>query len=45
VRPESLHGGERDAAWKTIVQRSPNFGDYAKGTDREIPVIRLTPSA
>jgi deazaflavin-dependent oxidoreductase (nitroreductase family) len=45
VTPESLHDGERDAAWKTIVERSPNFGDYAKGTDREIPVIRLTPAA
>jgi deazaflavin-dependent oxidoreductase (nitroreductase family) len=45
VNPESLHGSERDAAWKTIVERSSNFGDYAKGTDREIPVIRLTPAA
>jgi deazaflavin-dependent oxidoreductase (nitroreductase family) len=45
VNPESLHGSERDAAWKTIVERSPNFGEYEKGTDREIPVIRLTPSA
>jgi deazaflavin-dependent oxidoreductase (nitroreductase family) len=45
VSPESLHGSERDAAWKTIVERSPNFGEYEKGTDREIPVIRLTPSA
>ena len=45
VTPESLHGAQRDAAWKTIVERAPNFGDYEKGTDREIPVIRLTPSA
>jgi deazaflavin-dependent oxidoreductase (nitroreductase family) len=45
VIPESLHGSERGAAWKTIVERSPNFGDYEKGTDREIPVVRLTPSA
>jgi deazaflavin-dependent oxidoreductase (nitroreductase family) len=45
VIPESLHGSERDAAWKTIVERSPNFGDYEKSTDREIPVIRLTPAA
>ncbi len=42
VTPESLHGSERDAAWKTIVELSPNFGDYEKGTNREIPVIRLT---
>ena len=45
VVPESLHGAERDRAWKTIVERSPNFGDYEKGTDREIPVVRLTPVA
>ena len=45
VTPESLHGSERVAAWKTIVEQSSNFGDYEKGTDREIPVIRLTPSA
>jgi deazaflavin-dependent oxidoreductase (nitroreductase family) len=43
VTAESLHGSERAAAWKTIVERSPNFGDYEKGTDREIPVIRLKP--
>ncbi len=45
VTPESLHGTERDAAWKTIVERSPNFGEYEKGTDREIPVVRLIPAA
>jgi deazaflavin-dependent oxidoreductase (nitroreductase family) len=45
VTPESLHGRERAAAWKSIVERSPNFGDYEKSTDREIPVIQLTPSA
>jgi deazaflavin-dependent oxidoreductase (nitroreductase family) len=45
VAPESLHDSDRDAAWKVIVKRSPNFGDYEKSTDREIPVIRLTPSS
>ncbi len=45
VTPESLHGTERDAAWKEIVALSPNFGDYEKGTDREIPVVRLTPDS
>ena len=44
VSPESLHGAERDGAWKVIVERSPNFGGYARDTDREIPVVRLTPS-
>jgi len=43
--PEPRHGGEGAAAWTTIVERSPNFGDYEKSTDREIPVIRLTPAA
>ena len=42
VRAESLHGAERDDAWRTIVSLAPNFGEYAKSTDREIPVVKLT---
>jgi deazaflavin-dependent oxidoreductase (nitroreductase family) len=43
VRPESLHGAERDEAWKRIVSLAPNFGKYETTTDRLIPVLRLTP--
>ena len=43
VSPRSLEGTERGSAWKRIVSEAPNFGDYEKKTDREIPVIELTP--
>ncbi len=43
VDPESLHGEERAAAWERIVARSPGYGPYTEKTDREIPIIRLTP--
>lgn len=42
VTAEQLHGREREAALASIVQAAPNFGGYAKKTDRELPVIRLT---
>ncbi len=42
VRPESLEGAERDAAWERIVALAPSFGRYPKATDRLIPVVRLT---
>jgi len=45
VVAESLHGSARDAAWQAIVERSPNFGNYERSTDREIPVIRLRPAS
>ena len=41
VRPESLRGEERAAAWRRIVSLAPGYGGYATKTDREIPVIRL----
>ena len=43
VTPRSLEGAERGSAWKRIVSEAPNFGEYEKKTDREIPVIELTP--
>jgi deazaflavin-dependent oxidoreductase (nitroreductase family) len=45
VHPESLHGAEREEAWKRIVALAPGFGKYETTTDRVIPVIRLTPEA
>jgi hypothetical protein len=38
-----LHGTEREAAWQTLAAAIPRFGRYPHKTDREIPVIRLTP--
>ena len=43
ARPESLHGAEREEAWKHIVSLAPGFAKYETSTDRQIPIIRLTP--
>jgi deazaflavin-dependent oxidoreductase (nitroreductase family) len=43
VSAEQLHGTEREAAWHTLTAAIPRFSGYAEKTDREIPVIRLTP--
>ena len=43
VTAEQLHGDERDAAWQRITALAPGFSKYERITDREIPVIRLTP--
>jgi len=45
VSAESLHGAERERAWKRIVALAPGYGKYGQQTDREIPVVRLTPKA
>jgi len=41
VRPESLRGAEREAAWDKIVALAPGYAGYRTSTDREIPVVRL----
>lgn len=41
VTATQLHGEEREAALRSIVESSPRFGGYKDKTDREIPVIRL----
>ena len=43
VRPELLKGAEYEAAYARIAAESPGYGKYRLQTDREIPVIRLTP--
>jgi deazaflavin-dependent oxidoreductase (nitroreductase family) len=43
VSAEQLHGAEREAGWQTLTAGIPRFGRYPAKTDREIPVIRLTP--
>lgn len=42
VRPASLEGDERTAAYARVVAVSPGYGAYPTRTDREIPVVRLT---
>ena len=43
VRAESLSGDERAHAWDRVVSLAPGYGKYTVDTDREIPVVRLTP--
>lgn len=45
VTATQLHGEEREAALRSIVENSPRFGGYNDKTDREIPVIRLAPKS
>jgi hypothetical protein len=42
---ESLQGSEREAALARVAAIAPRYGEYQKKTDREIPVLRLTPAA
>jgi deazaflavin-dependent oxidoreductase (nitroreductase family) len=43
VTARQLHDSERDQAWQEITTAVPRFGQYQTKTDREIPVICLTP--
>ena len=43
VVAEQLHGSERDEAWRQIAAASPKCAKYQDKTDRELPIIRLTP--
>lgn len=43
VHPDSVNGAERDEAWKGVVSLAPGYGPYETKTDRQIPIIRLTP--
>ena len=45
VRPETLAGDERAAAWARFVAKTPQYGKYGTQTDREIAVVRLTREA
>jgi deazaflavin-dependent oxidoreductase (nitroreductase family) len=42
---ESLQGTEREAALARVAGVAPRYAEYQVKTDREIPVIRLTPAA
>jgi deazaflavin-dependent oxidoreductase (nitroreductase family) len=44
VFAEQLHGAEREVAWRTLTASIPRFASYPGKTDRQIPVIRLTPA-
>jgi len=44
VTPEALKGREREEALARVAAVAPRYAGYQKKTDREIPVIRLTPA-
>ena len=44
VRPESLTGTERDEAFQRVIATAPGYAGYQEKTDRQIPIVRLSPS-
>ena len=44
VNVQQLDGEERKLAWTRVVQDAPRFQGYTKKTDRQLPVLRLTPT-
>ena len=44
VVADSLKGKEREEALARIAAIAPRYAGYQKKTDREIPIIRLTPA-
>ena len=44
VAADSLRGKEREDALARVAAVAPRYAEYQKKTDREIPVIRLTPT-
>ncbi|MEV0800960.1 nitroreductase family deazaflavin-dependent oxidoreductase [Kribbella sp. NPDC050281] len=43
VTPHSLDSNERDQAWQRITAAQPRLAKYQAKSDRQYPVIRLTP--
>ncbi len=43
VTPQVLDGADREQAWKRITAAQPRYEKYQRKTDREYPVVRLTP--
>ncbi len=45
VEVEQLEGDVRARAWERVTQSVPSFEGYLDKTDRQLPVLRLTPVA
>ena len=43
VTPHVLAGEDRAQAWKRITTENPRMGKYQSKSDREYPIVRLTP--
>ena len=41
ARARTAHGEERERLWKLAAQQWPDYDEYQKKTDREIPVVVL----
>jgi proline iminopeptidase len=41
ARARTAEGEERDRLWKLVTQQWPDYDEYAKLTDRQIPVVVL----
>lgn len=38
-----VHGEEKDLWWRRAVEAFPDYAEYQKKTDREIPLLILEP--
>ncbi|EHR50688.1 deazaflavin-dependent nitroreductase family protein [Saccharomonospora marina XMU15] len=43
VTPHRLDGADRERAWQRLVAAQPRFEKYQRKSEREYPLIRLTP--
>ncbi|HEX6470630.1 MAG TPA: nitroreductase family deazaflavin-dependent oxidoreductase [Streptosporangiaceae bacterium] len=43
VTPHRLDGADRDQAWQRITAAQPRYAKYQAKSDREYPVVRLSP--
>jgi deazaflavin-dependent oxidoreductase (nitroreductase family) len=43
VTPHRLDGADREQAWQRIAAAQPRIAKYQSKSDREYPVVRLTP--
>jgi proline iminopeptidase len=41
ARASTAEGAERERLWKLVTPQWPDYDEYAKKTDREIPVVLL----
>jgi deazaflavin-dependent oxidoreductase (nitroreductase family) len=41
AHPRTAEGGERERLWKQMAEVWPDYDEYQKKTDREIPVVVL----
>jgi deazaflavin-dependent oxidoreductase (nitroreductase family) len=44
VRAEAAAGAERERLWSLMTEVSPAYDDYQARTERELPVVVLTPT-